>query len=174
MMYHGKHEASNSGAKHGFKKAGVLLAALVLIVSLTVGGTLAYLSAGTDPVENVFEPTDVIITIEEEFDGRVKKDVGVTNTGEIPAYARLLLTETWVKLGEDGSRTPVAQPEKAKVIYVPAAPQNWVKSDAGIWYYTKVLAPGETATLFSSIQYEAPEGYAVDVTVTADSSLSLR
>lgn len=162
-MYHGKHEAPKSAARHSFKKTGVLLAALVLIVSLTVGGTLAYLATGTDAVENVFTPSKVTIDIEEKFDGYEKKDVGVTNTGDIPAYARLMLTETWVKLGENGSRTPVAKPEGAKVICTPTAPEKWLQSDAGIWYYTEILAPGASATLFSHIKYEAPEGYAVDV-----------
>ena len=164
MMYHGKHEAAGSAAKHSMKKTGVLLAALVLMVSLTVGGTLAYLASGTDAVENVFEPTEVTIRIDEEFDGYVKENVGVTNTGEIPAYVRLMLVETWVKVGEDGSRTPVAKPEGAKIIYTPTAPENWWgNTSVNIWYYTKPLAPGASATLFSSIQYIAPEGYAVDV-----------
>ena len=167
MRYHGKHEAPRS-ARHSMKKTGVLLAALVLIVSLTIGGTVAYLMDRTKPVENVFTPSKVTIEIKEEFDGFEKKDVGVTNTGDVSAYARLMLTETWVKVGEDGSRTPVAKPEGAKVICTLTAPEKWLQSDTGIWYYTEPLAPGASATLFSSIRYEAPQGYAVDVQVLGE------
>ena len=167
MMYHGKHEAPQRAARHSFKKAGVLLAALVLIVSGVVGGTLAYLATSTTPVVNTFTPAEIKIEIEENFDEQVKTDVGIKNTGDADAYVRMKLVETWVKV--DGTtRTPVAKPENASVNYDPATPgTDWFEMD-GTWYYSKKLAAQQTAALYSKITYTAPEGYALDLHVMGE------
>ena len=72
-------------------KAHVLLLSLLLITAVTVGGTLAFLSTKSNPVDNTFKPSYVTCQVTENFDGRTKSDVNVTNTGDTDAYIRVKL-----------------------------------------------------------------------------------
>lgn len=47
------------------KKALVLLVAVVLVIGCVIGGTLAWLTAKTDPVVNTFTTSDIDITLTE-------------------------------------------------------------------------------------------------------------
>ena len=60
------------------KKAVITAVALTLVLCLAVGGTLAYLTAKTDPVTNTFTAGDVNITLEE-----TKKDFKMVPGSEI-------------------------------------------------------------------------------------------
>ena len=73
------------------RKPGALLLTLVLLALALTGATLAYLITHTDPVPNRFTPAHVSCTVKEEFDGTTKKNVNVTNTGDIDAYLRVKL-----------------------------------------------------------------------------------
>ena len=84
--YHGSRVSKTNRPKHF---AGLL--ALVLILVCTVGGTVAYLVAQTDPVVNTFTPGKVSCQVEEEFkdNDTVKTKAVVKNTGNVPAYIRV-------------------------------------------------------------------------------------
>ena len=71
------------------KKSGVLLIAAVLLLVMAVGGTIAYLATSTEPVVNTFTPGNTDITVDEEFDGKVKTDVAIKNDGTVDAYIRV-------------------------------------------------------------------------------------
>lgn len=73
----------------------MLLASLLLIITITVGGTLAFLIAKTDPVVNKFTPSEVTTRIDEDFDGEVKKNVSIKNTGDTEAWIRAAVVITW-------------------------------------------------------------------------------
>jgi len=84
--------------KSGKKKYSRWLVLSLLIVALVVGGiygSLALLTDETDPVENTFEPTEVTIEIEEDFDGVKKENIKVTNIGDVDAYVRVRLVSYW-------------------------------------------------------------------------------
>ena len=80
------------------KKALLMVLSLVLVVALTIGGTLAYLT-DRDSKTNVFTVGDVRIELNEDFEQgstllpgkEVEKDVSITNTGKNDAYV-------WVKI----------------------------------------------------------------------------
>ena len=73
------------------RKPGALLLTLVLLALALTGATLAYLITHTDPIPNRFTPAHVSCNVTEDFDGTTKKNVNVTNTGDIDAYLRVKL-----------------------------------------------------------------------------------
>lgn len=48
------------------KKILVLALAALLLVAVSVAGTVAYLTAKTDPVTNTFKPSTLSVTLSEE------------------------------------------------------------------------------------------------------------
>ena len=147
-------------------------AAVALIATLAVGGTLAWLSAYTQPVKNTFVMGTVPPQVTESFDHQVKKDVAVTNTGNIPAYIRVALVFTWQE-GEG---------ENAKVVGTPVDPEEdlvidwgdsgWIKI-GDYYYYTQPVAAGATTSnLIDSATVKddpATNGYHMNLQVIADS-----
>ena len=57
------------------KKNTAVLLALILLLGLGVGGTVAYLATSTTEIVNTFTPADGKIDTEEELDSKVKKNV---------------------------------------------------------------------------------------------------
>lgn len=77
------------------KKSLAMLVSLILVLCVTVGGTLAFLIDITEPVENTFTPSKVTTTVEEDIDNGVKTNVKITNTGDTAAYIRAAVVVTW-------------------------------------------------------------------------------
>lgn len=111
----------------------MFLLSLLLLVALTVGGTLAFLVTQDDPVENTFLPSQVSCSVKEEFDGTVKSNVNVQNTGDTDAYIRVKLVS--YRVNEEGQHI-------GGIAEIPAfAPgANWVEYE-GYYYYTLSVAP---------------------------------
>lgn len=64
-------------------RRAVLLVSLLLVLTMTVGGTIAFLAARTEQKTNTFAPSRVASqVIEEHFDGEVKSNAAVRNTGD--------------------------------------------------------------------------------------------
>lgn len=76
-------------------KPSALLVSLLLLLTVTIGGTLAFLLDSSDPITNVFTPSKVTTEVEEEFDGKVKKNVKIQNTGDTEAWIRAAVVITW-------------------------------------------------------------------------------
>lgn len=92
-MKNGKLESQSSQheKKHHFKKIQLLILSLLVVTTVTVGGTVAYLTTNTAPVVNTFEPSHVTCKVTESFDGKTKSNVNVKNTSDIDAYIRVKL-----------------------------------------------------------------------------------
>ena len=58
--------------KNKNKKSLTLIVSLILIITIGVGGTLAYLITSTSAVKNTFTPSKVVISVDETFDGNTK------------------------------------------------------------------------------------------------------
>ena len=132
-MYHGNYH-SRVG-KTGGKRAGALTIALVLVLALAVGGTLAYLFTRTDDVQNTFTPSHVTCQVDETFDGTTKRNVNVTNTGDIDAYLRVKLVTYRVNESEQRIGGTATIPD-----FTPG--EGWVKF-GDYYYYTKPVAPNK-------------------------------
>jgi hypothetical protein len=136
-MYHGKHEAKRiKRRRRSKKKAGTLLLFLLLIAVAAVGGTIAYLAAKTDSVDNKFSPSHVTCEVTESFDGTSKSNVNVENTGDTEAYIRVKLVSYRVNDAGQHIGGTAEIPS-----FTPGA--NWV-AYGGYYYYTMPVAPDES------------------------------
>ena len=124
------------------RKYTITLVSLILILTIGVGGTLAYLITSTGEVKNTFTPANNEIEITEDFDKEVKKNVGVKNKSDFPVFVRVQFVETWM----EGNKI-VVTPDGVTVNY-PAANSGWVKHTDGFWYYTKPVDAGATQLLY--------------------------
>lgn len=135
-MYRDKHEAwrSEKTARKGRLNATII--SVVLILTLAVGGTIAFLSTKTDPVVNTFNPSQVTCSVVEDFDGKTKTNVNVENTGDIPAFIRVKLV---------AYRTNDAGQHIGGVSEVPAFTlgKDWARC-GDYYYYTYPVAPRAT------------------------------
>ena len=85
-MYQGEH--MNNGRTPKARKTATLLVAIVLLLGVAVGTTVAYLIDRTEKIENKFEYAKTDVTVTEDFDGETKSNVKVTNNSNIPVYIR--------------------------------------------------------------------------------------
>ena len=122
------------------KKLTTLQISLLLIVLMTVGGTVAYLAATPKAVENTFNPSSVDVEIEEEFDGTEKTNINVTNTGDIDVYVRVKLV-TYRVMESDGKDERIGGTATSPAFTLGT---DWVQGSDGFYYYTKLVAPGQS------------------------------
>lgn len=132
---HGKPQAQSVSARPRRRgRATAMLLATVMLFALAVGGTIAWLIDKDSPLVNTFDPSKVTCEVQEKFDGKVKSDVNVKNTGDIDAFIRVkLVTYRTNDAGQHIGGTA-------------ALPQftlgaNWVEYN-GYYYYTLPVAPG--------------------------------
>lgn len=147
-MYHGKYEAnhlSRRRRRRNRSKTGTLLLSLLLIVTMAVGGAVAYLVTHSSPIQNSFKPSLVDCEVKESFNGTIKSEVNVKNTGDTEAYIRVKLVT--YRVNDKGQHI-------GGVAEIPSFEPgtNWKEFD-GYYYYTLPVAPGEKpkADLISSI-----------------------
>lgn len=163
------------------KRLAVLLASVLLLV-VTVGGTIAFLVDSTDPLVNTFTPTSVNVTVTDNVSGNVKDTVEIKNTGKTSAYIRARIVGSWVS---DKDNTTVVQawdpalyntdnPEAGGDGTFTGLPgTGWVKRESdGYYYYTEPVAPNRpTGTpLFTSYEVKKTVGGAhlvLDILVQA-------
>ena len=147
------------------KKLIVLTVLVVLLLTCSVSGTLAWLSTKTDPVENVFTPVELDTEISEDFAKNEKTRIAVTNVqadDHIPAYVRVGVSGNWVD--KDGK---IVTPWDGEF---EINTTDWFKGSDGYYYYKKVLPVGATtedllATDETIILTEDANGNTLAVTV---------
>lgn len=147
-MYHGKYESKHLQARprrRSSRKAGTLLLSLLLVITLALGGTAAYLITRTAPVLNSFQPSQVDCEVTENFDGSMKSNVNVTNTGDTKAYIRVKLVT--YRVNDEGQHI-------GGTAAIPgfSPGENWVEY-GDYYYYTLPVAPDKQpgAALIGSI-----------------------
>ena len=107
-------------------KKKIALGAGALAVVMVAAGTFAWFTT-TDKVENVFGMDNFDVTITEAFDKDdpiplvpgtdVTKEVGVTNSGNVPVIVRVKLEETLSLLQMETGADPGDAVDKIKVVY---------------------------------------------------------
>lgn len=177
-MKNGKYSANNKRRRSWRMKPVTFMVAVLLLVLVAFGVTLAYLMDSSDSVKNTFVPGRVEISVNEpgweEGPKDVKENVTIKNEGTVSAEVRAKIIVTWQKLGEDGKyviypKTPVARDDYSIVI-----PDNtgWSAPDANGWYtHGAVPAGGQTDVLIercSPVDDNTPEGYHLVVDIIAE------
>lgn len=116
------------------KKYFVLLASVALLLTISVGSTVAYLVDKADEVVNTFTPTRLETNVKETFDGTTKSSIKIQNNGNIDAYVRVAIYGNWV----------ITEDDEDKII----APWTWTGNynttdwtKIGEYYYYKHRLP---------------------------------
>lgn len=135
------------------KKIALLAASMVTLVAVSVGGTMAYLTADASAT-NVFTIGNVKIAIEEpswpatgtvniEPGQTVTKDPFVKNTGLNPAYIRVKVDIP------TGTINDVAN---TKLFTLGTLGTGWTLESDGYYYYDGIVQPnGQTSKLFEQV-----------------------
>ena len=122
------------------KRSWILIAAVVLLLTFAVSGTIAWIADSSDSVENVFTPGKVDTEIDEEFDNEIKSSIKIENkkdSSNVPVYVRVSVSGYWCDKDDaiidswDGSIT---------------LGTDWFLGSDGFYYYNKSIAPGEKTT----------------------------
>ena len=155
-MYQGRHSTSGSPRfdrpaaprrAGGRKKPLTLFVALVLLLTLAVGGSLAWL-VSNDDVTNTMEPGKVPIEIVEQIEGTTKTSITIKNTGNIDAYIRVAVVANAVD--ENGNVTVGTAPTLN-------LGENWQPLSDGYYYYKGIVAPKASTTSLGSINFTNAE-----------------
>ncbi len=173
-MYNGKYAKRSGKIRRGRKRTGTVVLSLLLLLLFTIGGTVAYLSLSTAPVTNTFTSAQVDNEIVETFDGTVKKDVKVKNTGDTDAYIRAQVLIYWGK--KDGDNVIAFGGSKPALVTdytIKWKQDGWVKHGDDYYWKTPVAPDASTGILFTDCQLTAdadiPEGYTLIVEVLGQS-----
>lgn len=132
-------------AKRPGGRFAAVAAATVLLLALTIGGTVAWLTTQTGGITNTFLPSSVSCAVTEVFKDNIKSNVNVTNTGDIDAYIRVKLVS--YRTNDQGQHIGGTAAIPA---FTPGT--GWVEY-GGYYYYTKPVAPNAqpAAALISSL-----------------------
>ena len=156
--------------KSGFrwKRSGILLAAVIVLLAGAVGGTWAFLVAQSESVQNNFTYAHVSCRIDEKFENGVKSDVKIQNTGDIPAYIRARIVVTW----KDANGNVSAVPVKNTDYTITFNETDWTQRD-GYWYCKNAVNPDDFTTELiteckKTSNANVPEGYNLSVEILAD------
>ena len=155
----------HANRRFGIKQLVLLLSVVALLLG-AFAATYAYLKSKTTTVIDEFIPVKVTCQVEETFDGNVKNDVCVRNTGDVNAFIRAMVIANWVDADGNVLATAPVMDTDYTVTWGDTA---WKKGSDGFWYYTKAVAPeGTTAYLINSLESgDAPNGYRLQVQILA-------
>lgn len=152
------------------RKLLLTVIAVILIVAVAAGVTLAYMSMKSGSVNNGFTPGEIKVTIDEDFTtgGRVKKDVFIKNESNTGAYIRAAIAVTWQNAnGEVYGEAPVP----GKDYTLTRSASGWINGNDGYYYWTSVVpVGGKTENLIDVCEVigDAPaDGYTLHVEIVA-------
>lgn len=139
-MKQGKHEIKTQRRS---RKRPALLVALALLLCLTVGATVAWITTNTAATTNTFTPGSVSCAVEESFSGSSKTAAQIKNTGNTDAYIRAAVVANSVDA--QGNITGAA--DVTGCLYG----NGWTVGEDGYYYYTVPVAPdASTGNLLKS------------------------
>lgn len=144
MAYRGKRGLKRLSRGRRHLLYALALCLLLMLLSVTIHGTLAYLQAGSK-VENTFTIAKMSVKIDETFNGSTKQNVTVKNTGDVPAYLRAALVIYWKD--KDGNILSDTPTEDTDYTIIMGTDEGWVKGSDGYWYYPKPVAASEPSPI---------------------------
>lgn len=142
--------------------------AVILIICITAGVTLAILSAKSNSVSNGFTFGEIDPVVEEDFNGSVKKDVYIKNNGTTGAYIRAAIVATWQDA--DGNVYGSA-PVQGTDYTLTGTDSGWTKAADGYYYWYAAVGAGKTTGNLigecAPVAGRSPEGYTLHVEIAA-------
>lgn len=164
-MYQGEH--MNNGGAPKARKTATLLVAIVLLLGVAVGTTVAYLIDRTKPIENKFEYAKTDVTVEEKFDGTTKSNVQVKNESNIPVYIRATYVANWV---DAYGNIVTSVPTEYDYQLNENPDSKWVEGKDGYFYYPTPVQPGKStdgSLLYCKVTYPENPEYTLNVEILA-------
>lgn len=132
------HTRKHTGGPRRRNQKAILVLALVLLLGLAIGGTVAYLNESTGEVENNITPGTVVGVIEETVKNNAKTSITVKNEGTVACYVRAAVVINWVN--EDGDIcTRHSNPG-----FVLGS--GWEQGTDGYYYHTNPVKPGKSTS----------------------------
>lgn len=169
-MYQGKRlqKKASSGLRWQMKNAAMLIPALALLLTLSVGGTVAFLIAKGNPVRNEFTPSAVSCqVIEDTFEGETKTNVAIQNTGDTEAYIRAAIVVTWKDA--EGGNIYAVKPKENVDYTIELNVTDWVLGSDGFFYHKEPVAANQSTKMLinrcSPIEGKNPDGYGLNVEI---------
>ena len=145
------------------KKSLTALIALILIICLAVGGTVAFIVTQTQAVKNTFTPADVKVDIQEVFKDNIKSSITVLNVNDadkedVPCYIRVKLVSNI----QDGNGNVL---EAAPLGEISFNNSDWIDGGDGCYYYKNVVAVGDSTSnlLAEGARITLTDGQVVEV-----------
>ncbi len=166
----------NKRYKGALKRIGtkrtVFIMSVGLLLIAAAGLTAAWLTAQSALMTNGFQKTEVTCKIEENFDGQLKEDVCIRNTGNISAYIRVTLVPVW-KDGENIAGIPASLSD-ANIVMGAGFNTQWVKGRDGYYYCTSPVPAGDvTPVLIDSCTVKTLNGYRFELQIAAQALQAL-
>jgi hypothetical protein len=118
-------------------------------------------------VENEFTPAVVSCEVSENFDGNIKRDVSIKNTGNTDAFIRAYVVANYIT--EDGKVLGTV-PLEGSDFKLTHTSGRWIRGSDGFWYYNEKIAPEKsTENLIDSAEQlkDAPDGCYLSLQVLA-------
>jgi len=160
-MYNGRYTARKRRLR--WKREFVLTMSVALLILGVVGGSLAYLFTSTEEVENVFTAVELPPEVTESFDGDVKENVKVTNTGNADAYIRAAVVIAWIE-GDNIVSDPEGHTYECNFDLT----NGWFDGGDGFYYYAYPGAAGDSTTdLITSAKPTAGNVYQLKIDIAA-------
>ena len=143
-----------------------LVICLILLLMISVGGTIAFVVTHTSEIRNTFTESVVKCEVDETFKDNVKSNVSIKNTGDTTAYIRAFVNVTW--MNESGQVASVSP--KSTDYMIEYSTSGWLKGSDGYYYYSLPVQPNDkTAVLINSCELletaSAPDGYYLSVEI---------
>lgn len=165
-MYQGAYVKKRRKSRVRMNRATVLLMAILMLIGVVAGSTVAYLIDTTGQVANTFEYAKVSCEITENFDKTTKSNVQVKNTGTTDAYIRAAYVVNW--LDKDGGI--VASVPAGYSYNLAVNPDSKWKEIGGYYYYPDPVAPNgstEGSLLNCTVAYPENPEYTLSVEILA-------
>lgn len=144
------------------RKSLSAMAALILIICLAVGGTVAFIVTQTQAVKNTFTPSDVTVKIEEVVQNNIKSSITVLNVDDdykedVPCYIRVKLVSNIQD--NDGNVLRAAPLQKFDL------GNDWIDGGDGCYYYKNVVEVGKSTSnlLAAGTSITLKDGQVVEV-----------
>ena len=166
-MYQGTYVKRRRKSRTRMNRATVLLMAILMLIGVVAGSTVAYLIDTTGQVANTFEYAKVSCEITENFDKATKSNVQVKNTGTTDAYIRATYVVNW--LDSDGN-IAASVPTGYSYELIKNPDSKWREGSDGYFYYPTPVGPGEStekSLLTCKVTYPENPEYTLSVEILA-------
>lgn len=148
-------------------KPAALFLAVLLLLGVVVGSTIAYLIADTTPVENSFTYAKVSCQVTESFDKTSKSNVQIKNTGTTEAYIRATWVVNWL---DANGNIAASVPAEYSYSLTSNPDGTWQAGNDGYYYYWTPVAPGAStpgSLLTCTVTYPENPEYTLSVEILA-------